>query len=73
MKLTINKRSKFSKPYYEFNSRSGLCLNKIMYIKGAKRLKEGSSIYLIELLDHNRIWVTKQELQSTLRDINNPL
>lgn len=36
----------------------------IGYIKGIKILEKGTFLYLIEFLNHNRIWVIDNELQS---------
>lgn len=38
--------------------------NQTGIIKGIKKLKHNTFIYLIEFLNHNRIWIMTQELQS---------
>lgn len=37
--------------------------NQIGVIKGIKKLKHNTFIYLVEFLNHNRIWAMIQELQ----------
>lgn len=38
--------------------------NQTGIIKGIKKLKHNTFIYLIEFLNYNRIWIMTQELQS---------
>lgn len=59
----------FSKQYVKLANTGCGIYSKIKYysgnvyaVKGIKRLSCHTSIYLIEFLDHNRAWVTKQEV-----------
>lgn len=73
MKVYLNRQFKILKPYSVLSSSIEYCINKVSYIKGVKKIREEALIYLIELLDHNRIWVTKQELQFFLAAEENKL
>lgn len=49
----------------KINSEMQSYLGKTGKIKGFKKLREQTIVYLIEFLDYNRVWVTEQEFYPT--------
>ena len=48
---------------YTFNSKNLESKQKSGTIKGLKRYNKNTTLYLIEFLNHNRIWIIEKEIQ----------
>lgn len=54
--IVINLNYKISEEIQYYSNKRGV-------IKGIKKINENTCIYLIEFLNHNRIWLIKQEFK----------
>jgi len=59
----INQKVIIIKLNYKINSEIQYYSNQVGVIKGIKKINKNIFIYLIEFLNHNRIWVMKQEFK----------
>lgn len=62
MNNLIEEKIKTKELYYKIDLHRQYYSNKAGTIKGIKKLQHKILIYLIEFLDHNRIWVMHQEI-----------
>lgn len=60
---SINKKVIVTKLNCKINSEIQYYSNQVGLIKGIKKIDKNIFIYLIEFLNHNRIWVMKQEFE----------
>jgi len=59
----INKKVIITKLNCKINSNIQYYSNQAGLIKGIKKMNQNIFLYLIEFLNHNRIWVMKQEFE----------
>lgn len=59
----INKKVIITELNCKINSDIQYYSNQLGLIKGIKKINKSIFIYLIEFLNHNRIWVIKQEFE----------
>jgi len=59
----INKKVIITKLNCNINSNIQYYSNQVGLIKGIKKMNQNIYLYLIEFLNHNRIWVMKQEFE----------
>ena len=62
MNLFINKKIMVTKLHYKMNLNIYSCSKQVGTIKGVKKTWNKMNIYLIELLDHSRIWMIEKEI-----------
>jgi hypothetical protein len=65
MSLFINKKVIVTKMHCKINLNIYSFSKQIGVIKGVKKTWSRINIYLIELLDHSRIWMTEKEIISS--------
>lgn len=63
MRSYIDKRAAITKIGCKINSNMQYYSGQTGSIKGVKKIKNYTLIYLIEFFDDNRIWSTKKEFQ----------
>jgi len=59
----INKKVIVTKLNCKINSNIQYYSNQVGLIKGIKKIDKNIFIYLIEFLNHNRVWLLKQEFE----------